>query len=49
MSEAAKQVLLDAENGLCPICKKDTAECAVLEYQEFYGTNIPVCKEHIHI
>ena len=40
------QILIDAENGLCPICKKDINECAVVEYHEFYGHQVGVCGAH---
>lgn len=46
MSPQATQVLLDAENGLCPICKKDILDCAVIEYHEFYGNQVGVCGSH---
>lgn len=49
MSEAGKQILIDSENNICPICKQDIQDCAVIEYQEFYGSSVATCKEHNHI
>lgn len=47
MTDHAKQILADADNGLCPICKNGILNCAVIDYQEFHGVQVGVCGKHI--